>query len=91
MCQKHNSALNCLSTGECKICKFVDATDKYEGCDISSATPICDGDSATASVDLVYSNASKTPGCKACKTLGKSKFIAHIRTVKYDDHICVGV
>ena len=52
MCQKEDDKRKCLSTGECRICKFVAESldgatpNEYEGCDITSDTPICDADSS---------------------------------------------
>ena len=54
------TSLRCLSSGECRICKFiktswnhgindVDATvNRYEGCVITSSAPICDANKLTA-------------------------------------------
>ena len=54
------TSLRCLSSGECRICKFittswnhgingVEATvNRYEGCLITSSAPICDADKTSA-------------------------------------------
>ena len=72
MCQKQDPTRKCMSSGECRACKFI--TDKYEGCDITSNTPICDANTAVANVQFATSDyVSKllTPACVACKQAGK--------------------
>ena len=67
MCQKEVSSRRCLSTGECRRCKFVEmslaraAVNKYEGCEITSTTPICDANSATPDV-IEYAMSDYTDG-----------------------------
>ena len=75
MCEQEDSARKCLSTGECRICKFVADTSKYEGCDITSNTPICDANSLTMDIFefSVADDPTLTPGCVACKKSGKNK------------------
>ena len=86
MCRQEDVNRRCLSTGECRICKFVEATALYEGCDITSTTPICDADETTTKVnydtdDYLAGNTSmyapeagvahlETPKCVACKKAG---------------------
>ena len=56
MCQVEDSNRRCLSTGECRRCKFIEtsldgtASNKYEGCVITSDTPICDANKGTTNV-----------------------------------------
>ena len=72
MCQQEDPTRKCISTGECRACKFV--TDKYEGCDITSLTPICDANTAVSNVQFAtsdYDSTALTPACVACKKLGK--------------------
>ena len=89
MCQQEDPNRRCLSTGECRRCKFVAGTgfNTYEGCVITSSTPICDADSDTTAVEYATSdyltgtistyapeagNAHlKTPNCVECKMAGK--------------------
>ena len=60
MCQKVTSNPNrrCLSTGECRRCKFIEKMsggtpdNKYEGCIISSDTPICDANASTDKIEF---------------------------------------
>ena len=53
MCQQEDSHRRCLSTGECRRCKFVAGTglNRYEGCEITSGAPICDANNDTTAVE----------------------------------------
>ena len=69
MCEKQDTNRKCLSTGECRACKFISTS--YEGCDITSMTPICDANSGTSTVDFTtYADSSLTAECVACKKAG---------------------
>ena len=49
---------------------------------MTSDKPICDGDKATTDViELNYSDGSKTPECKACKSVGKPTFITGFKSL----------
>ena len=57
------SSLNCLSTGECNVCK--DINGYHEGCRCGTPlTPVCDGDSATPGIQVF--EIGKFPICVAC-------------------------
>ena len=56
MCQKEDSDRRCLSTGECRRCKYVAGTGLYEGCEITSGTPICDVDKTTDIVEYAVAD-----------------------------------
>ena len=80
MCEKMDATRKCLSSGECRVCKFVAvnslgaAVNKYEGCDITSSTPICDANTAVANVQFAtnaYDGGSLTPACVQCKKMGE--------------------
>ena len=81
MCQKHDTNRRCLSTGECRRCKYVstdsDGTtvNRYEGCEgITSATPICDANGDTAIIDFAtadYVSPTQNPSCAKCTKAGK--------------------
>ena len=53
MCQQEDPDRRCLSTGECRRCKFVSGTglNRYEGCEITSGIPICDANKDTTAVE----------------------------------------
>ena len=82
MCQKHDSDRRCLSTGECRRCKYVTTdsagttVNRYEGCEgITSTSPICDGDSSTTVVDFAatsYDDEALNPSCVKCKKIGNA-------------------
>ena len=65
MCQQEDSDRRCLSTGECRRCKFVAGTglNRYEGCVITSDAPICDANASTDEVEFATDNylAGTTP------------------------------
>ena len=57
----------CLSNGECNGCKIFSGV--HEGCDIGSATPVCDADTKVAGIqDSAVKAVAK---CVACKKSGK--------------------
>ena len=74
MCQKIDPDLKCLSSGDCRKCSFVAATNRYEGCGgITSEEPICDADSQTDNIQYAtsdYDNASLSPACAKCTKTG---------------------
>ena len=84
MCQKEDPLRKCLSTGECRSCKFVEArsdgmmVNRYEGCDIKTGAPICDADKSSDSIqfakadyDLDNTQPTLLPACAACKKMGR--------------------
>ena len=77
MCEKQDATRRCLSTGECRVCKLI--SDKYEGCDITSTTPICDANTAVANVQFDtssdYVSTSLIPACVACKKAGEYYYV----------------
>ena len=75
-CRAH---LRCLSSGECRICKFLThpttGAKTYEGCVITSMEPICDADRTSDTIevtDMDYMNADLDAKCKACKKSGNN-------------------
>ena len=58
---------NCLSNAYCNVCGQISGY--AEGCSITSATPVCDGDSATSGIQDF--TAAKVAQCVACKKSGK--------------------
>ena len=82
MCEKEDPTRKCLSTGECRLCKFVTmdldniAVDRYEGCGGATSTePICDADSGTTTFiefqTADYIPTDDIPKCVKCKKRGK--------------------
>ena len=63
------TGLRCLSSEECRVCKKID--DNYEGCDVTSTTPVCDSDKDAALISTT-DDADKTAECVGCKKDGKS-------------------
>ena len=71
----------CLSTGQCRVCQFVVESsngvmvNKYEGCGITTATPICDATTAASPTGIQYDpndyDAALNPGCVQCKKKSK--------------------
>ena len=93
MCQKEDSTRKCLSTGECRTCKFVEAgsdgimVNRYEGCDIETGTPICDADKTTSTIefakedyDLMNTQPDLLPMCKPCTKIGKCMHLNNLRS-----------
>ena len=68
-CPTTPANLRCLSSGECRVCKLIDPN--YEGCDVTSTTPVCDSD--ISSTDMISTNddPTKTPQCVGCKKTSK--------------------
>ena len=81
MCEKEDATRKCISTGECRLCKFVTtdldniAVNRYEGCGgETSAEPICDADADTTFIEFAtsdYTPQDKIPKCVKCKKRGK--------------------
>ena len=73
MCQQEDSSRKCLSTGQCRACKFI--TDKYEGCSINTGLPICDADKDNDDgIDYEtadYEADNLLPKCVPCKKASK--------------------
>ena len=92
MCQKHDSNRRCLSTGECRRCKYVTedsagtTVNRYEGCEgITSTSPICDANGDTTTIDFAtanYDSATQNPSCVKCKKIGK-QILQHIQLTSY--------
>ena len=62
-CPTTPSGLKCLSTGECNVCKLINGN--YEGCDVTSSTPVCDADASTSAIDdSAVNTLSVCVGCK---------------------------
>ena len=81
MYQKEDSTRKCLSSGECRPCKYI--TDEYEGCDITSTTPICDANTAVANIQFDtssdYVSTSLIPVCVACKKAGEFYYLFELK------------
>ena len=81
MCEKEDATRKCLSTGECRLCKFVTvdldglSVNRYEGCSgMASTEPICDAYEDTTIIDFDtndYTAQDKIPTCVKCKKRGK--------------------
>ena len=60
-----------MSDGECKACKKI--SNNFEGCDVTSTTPVCDSDKDTTGTQSDFSAGfTTTPECVACRKDGKS-------------------
>ena len=62
-----------MSSEECRICKWI--SPNYEGCDVTSDTPVCDSDTGDGIVTTGMSTAddpAKPAQCVGCKNTGKS-------------------
>ena len=70
-CPSSPANLRCLSSGECRVCKLIDNT--YEGCLLTTTTPVCDSDKDTVGIqsDFLTSPPTTTAQCVACKKDGK--------------------
>ena len=59
-----------MSSEECRVCKLIG--NNYEGCDVTTTTPVCDGDKDdTTAVTKTYES-DKTAKCVGCKKDGES-------------------
>ena len=67
-CPSSYSSYKCLSTGACNVCGLISGL--AQGCDILSATPVCDADTSTSGIQ--DSATGKVAQCVACKKSGKS-------------------
>ena len=67
ICPSHYNNYRCLSTGACNICGLI--SNKAEGCEIHSTTPVCDADSSTSPIEDLATD--KAAMCVACKKSGK--------------------
>ena len=65
-----SQAYNCLSNGACNVCRPL--SNKAEGCNIFSTTPVCDADSSTNGIQATY-DTSKVAQCVACTKTGTHK------------------
>ena len=71
-CPVSPSGLRCLSSKECRICKWI--SPNYEGCDVTSNTPVCDSandDSVVTTGMATSDDPAKTAQCVGCKKSGK--------------------
>ena len=69
-CPASHITYKCLSNGACNVCGLL--SDKAEGCNIFSTTPVCDADSSTNGIQATY-DTSKVAQCVACKKTGTHK------------------
>ena len=81
MCQQEDPSRKCLSTSECRACKFI--TDRYEGCQITTGLPICDANKNTTGIDYAtddYDADDLLPKCVPCKQMSKKhcEIIFHV-------------
>ena len=72
------TGLRCLSSKECRVCKKI--SDNYEGCVVTSTTPVCDSDDGTT-VITTTDDADKTAKCVGCKNNGK--FLGGVKNYLY--------
>ena len=68
-CPYTSAGLRCLSSEECRVCKKIG--DNYEGCVVTSTSPVCDSDKDAALISTT-DDADKTAQCVGCKKDGKS-------------------
>ena len=69
-CPSNPAGLRCLSDGECRVCKLI--SNDYEGCVVTSTTPVCDSNEDTTAIESVFSTGfTTTPKCVGCKKSGK--------------------
>ena len=61
--------LLCQPLGDCQVCNKL--SDKYPGCNIKSATPVCDSDKDTDETQVDYSNPATDRECVKCVNSGK--------------------
>ena len=66
-CPSSHSTYRCLSNGACNVCGLF--SNKAEGCNIFSTTPVCDADSTTSGIQSSYDTA-KVAQCVGCKKSG---------------------
>ena len=67
-CPTSPAGLRCLSSKECRICKWI--SPNYEGCDVTSVTPVCDSDADDSVVTtgiLTSDDPAKPAQCVGCK------------------------
>ena len=64
-----------MSSEECRICKLI--SDNYEGCVVTSTTPVCDSDEDTAQIQADFSATTTTAQCVGCKK--SSKYLGGVR------------
>ena len=57
-----------MSSSECRICKWI--SPNYEGCDVTSTNPVCDGNKDATGITKTY-DSDKTAQCLGCKKDGK--------------------
>ena len=69
-CPASFSSYKCLSNGACNVCGLL--SNKAEGCNIFSTSPVCDADSSTNGIQATY-DTSKVAQCVACKQTGTHK------------------
>ena len=66
-CPESLTGYKCLSNGACNVCGLL--SNKAEGCNIFSTSPVCDADKSTAGIEATY-DTTKEAKCVACKKTG---------------------
>ena len=74
---------NCLSNGFCNVCGLISGY--AEGCDITSATPVCDADSSSAGTQDAAKG--KVSQCVACTKSGRQANLSHTSIYNNDSNI----
>ena len=66
-CPSSPSNLICLTTNACNVCGS-EVSGAYQGCSVTSTTPVCDFDSTTSGIQS--SATKKLAECVGCKKAG---------------------
>ena len=66
-CPSSPSNLICLTTNACNVCGS-EVSGAYQGCSVTSTTPVCDFDSTTSGIQS--SATKKLAACVGCKKSG---------------------
>ena len=70
-CPESLTGYKCLSNGACNVCGLL--SNKAEGCNIYSTSPVCDADKSTVGIEATYDTA-KEAQCVACKQTGEHSY-----------------
>ena len=84
-CPSSPANLRCLSSEECRVCKLIGSN--YEGCDVTSTTPVCDPDKDTAQIQTDFSTTTTTAECVGCKKT--SKYLGGVGNYIHKHRVCI--